>query len=138
MLQAGYIGILQAIPKYDITHNAKATFNTYAYLFVKAAIQRDIDYGSSLIHVPQQKRSQVKVGIASLDAKEEWMLGTALADTQVELSTRLGEFHGFLAKCLDPDSMDYEFVCRRYGLGGRPAQTYTAIGQEFDMSKQRV
>jgi RNA polymerase sigma factor (sigma-70 family) len=38
LLQAGCIGLLKAISKYDVNHDSTATFNTYAFWWIRTEI----------------------------------------------------------------------------------------------------
>jgi RNA polymerase sigma factor (sigma-70 family) len=38
LLQVGCIGLLKAMTKYDVTHESTATFNTYAYWWIRTEI----------------------------------------------------------------------------------------------------
>ena len=39
-VQTGLIGLLKAVKKYDVNHFSGATFNTYAYYWIRAELNR--------------------------------------------------------------------------------------------------
>ena len=41
-----------AMRKYDINHESKATFNTYAYMWVTSEIKKFVKDNESMIRVP--------------------------------------------------------------------------------------
>lgn len=49
-----------AMRKYDINHESKATFNTYAYLWVASEIKKFVKDNESMIRVPQLKQNDLK------------------------------------------------------------------------------
>ena len=59
LVQLGSIGLLKAIDKYDVTNVKGATFNTYAYWWVRSYITNHLNYHQQLIRIPPEKRDTV-------------------------------------------------------------------------------
>ena len=38
LVQSGMIGLLKAMNRYDVNHSKQATFNTYAYWYIRVEI----------------------------------------------------------------------------------------------------
>ena len=60
LIQMGQIGLLKAIPKYDIS---KASFNTYAYYYIWAEIDRYAKMYPNLIHIPEHRIKDTKIHV---------------------------------------------------------------------------
>lgn len=55
LVQFGQQGLMTAIEKYDVEHESKAMFNTYAYMWVRCEILKFIKDNQSMIRIPQLK-----------------------------------------------------------------------------------
>ena len=60
LVQFGQQGLMTAIRKYDVAHESKATFNTYAYMWVSCEIKKFIRDNQSMIRIPQLKQKDMK------------------------------------------------------------------------------
>lgn len=57
LVQCGIIGLIKAMNKYDVNHSKKATFNTYAYWYIRVEITRHIENNASFVRIPVWKQS---------------------------------------------------------------------------------
>ena len=51
------IGLIKAMNKYDVNHSKKATFNTYAYWYIRVEITRHIENNASFVRIPVWSQS---------------------------------------------------------------------------------
>jgi RNA polymerase primary sigma factor len=58
LIQDGNVGLMRAVEKFD--HRRKAKFATYAYWWIKQAIQRGLDQRARLIRVPAHAQEKVR------------------------------------------------------------------------------
>ena len=59
-----------AIDKYDVRNEKGASFNTYAFYWVRSHINKYLNFKISPIHIPYEKRNTHKVKIVELDKEE--------------------------------------------------------------------
>lgn len=117
-LHAGRIGLWRALQRYDPTRGT--AFSTYAVPAIKRAVWRAVaqaqPHPQELLtpHPPQE----------ASDLEEE-----------VERALLREALHRLVARL--PRPLDYVIVAR-YGLHGRPPQTFAAIGQALGLSGERA
>ena len=70
LVQAGSEGLLVAIDKYDARNEKGASFNTYAFWWVRAHINRFLNFKVSPIHIPYAKRNTHFLKMVELDKEE--------------------------------------------------------------------
>ena len=59
LVQCGMIGLLKAMNRYDVNHPRQATFNTYAYWYIRVEIQKHIQNNGSFVRVPVWKQGDM-------------------------------------------------------------------------------
>ena len=60
LVQCGMMGLLKAMNRYDVNHPRQATFNTYAYWYIRVEIQRHIQNNGSFVRVPVWKQGDAE------------------------------------------------------------------------------
>ena len=55
LVQEGKLGLVKAIEKYDVDHISKASFNTFAFNYIRAEIDYFVKTKGKLIHIPLLK-----------------------------------------------------------------------------------
>lgn len=76
LISAGNIGLVRALKDYDLNNKSGATFNTYAYYWVRSKIQQYLNFDQALIHIPVRKRDKFKIfvnGFSDRDSYEKLM-----------------------------------------------------------------
>ena len=124
LIQEGQVGLIKAIGNYDISHPSKATFNTHAYWYVRARLQRALELGSRIVRAPKSQRSAVSLFIEMFDHyDEDWherLMPSEQPDQKEEKVGTRGYFYELLNKGLkDFTEQDRELFCRKYGLFGQ-------------------
>ena len=61
---------MKAIDKYDVTNKKGASFNTFAFWWVRSEIFKFINWDNSLIHVPLKKREKHSVITINVDMND--------------------------------------------------------------------
>lgn len=59
LFNVGCVGLLRAIDTYDVNHESKAGFITYAYHWIRQQITRQIYQNESAIRIPEHARGTV-------------------------------------------------------------------------------
>lgn len=87
LAQAGNIGILKAIDKFDLEHENRARFSTFALYWIRHEVQRTIGNTGNIIRLPVGQGDNLR---KLLQARKELQQKLGRAPTPEELSKHLG------------------------------------------------
>lgn len=162
LYQEGFIGLQKATLRFDAGRNLR--FSTYATFWVRQAIRQSLINQSRLIRVPQRKQRELR----KWQAGDETRLNAAEAERVSKVMHRTVTFSfaqdeegsmtdfdrglwqngpsfapGSLPTLIERglkrlSDRQRRIVQRRFGLDGRPSQTLESIGQDMQLSRERV
>ena len=142
LVQCGMLGLIKAMNRYDVNHPKQATFNTYAYWYIRVEIQRHIQDNGQFVRVPVwtqgdmdkiinivpfTKENQTFIEFlshefASGKAIERALNIAALAFFEDEVPEIL-QNQTLNRSTMTDATKDFEILCDRYGLCGRQKLT---------------
>jgi RNA polymerase primary sigma factor len=166
LLQEGFCGLLEAIDRFDLSHQAK--LSTYAMWWIRQAVQTAVAGGAYPLrltprHLRQLARNQDELAGAVGAAREraqgssesikqihaatrpavsldETRMNAALAQSDLERDLAdgidLGEAVGKWMVSLRP--RERQVLSYRFGLGGGPRLSLSQVGRVLAVSKERV
>ena len=142
LVQVGSIGLLKAIDKYDVTNKKGASFNTFAFWWVRSEIFKFINWDNALIHVPLKKREKHSVITINVDMNDpitqRQLMG---ADSQLkEEFSALDRilFEELLNNCFDGKSIEYDCFARYFGVDGREKSKMPEIAEDLGITRAKV
>ena len=74
----GLVGLMTAIKRYDVNHSSGASFNTYAYYWIRAEIGRFENQHLEMIRYPNYKKKENDLKYISIDQIEEYQTNKIL------------------------------------------------------------
>jgi RNA polymerase primary sigma factor len=166
LLQEGFCGLLEAIDRFDLTHETKLA--TYATWWIRQSIQRAVAAGAYPVrlsprHLRQlaQNQAELERGStvpaptemirrihtatrptisldASIDGETRFSLLQTMSDPEGDRTTDvdMDETIGRLIGALRP--REQEVLALRFGLGGKARLSLSQVGRMLEVSKERV
>jgi RNA polymerase primary sigma factor len=166
LLQEGFCGLLEAIDRFDLTHQTK--LSTYATWWIRQGVQSAVAGGAYPVRLAPRHLRQLAQNQDEHDGKVAPERGRHHVATEsiqrIHAATRpavsLGEIrfsalHSVsnperdLADDIDPEEAvgrwmvslcprERQVLCYRFGLGGKPRLSLSQVGKVMDVSKERV
>ena len=136
LIQAGSEGLMKAIERYDVRNEKGASFNTYAYWWVRGYISNFLNFSVSTIHVPIKRRKTHKVTMVEMDKPENEWKSFSVDDGEEMSSLDILWLNDHLSKCFDRESIKYECLARRFGIDDRPESTVNEIAKDLGLERQ--
>jgi RNA polymerase primary sigma factor len=138
LVQEGAIGLLKAIDEYDPERGA--TFSTYAFWRIRAAVTHAVTARGSLVRIPRTLRDRrQRVSVVSLDERtlpDGWR--TRNPSVQPDAKALADEETRALRKALHRlRPRKRTIVTRHFGIGGEP-ETLAAIAADMRLSPERT
>jgi len=166
LIQDGFCGLLEAIDRFDVTHETKLA--TYATWWIRQAMQRAVAAGAYPVrlsprHLRQLAQNQGELtgtsGVeggkeliqrihaatrpavsldVTLDGEKCYSLSHSLGDREADLSDdrERNEALGRMIDLLRP--REQEVLSLRFGLGGKSRLSLSQVGKVLSVSKERV
>jgi RNA polymerase primary sigma factor len=165
LLQEGFCGLLEAIDRFDLTHETKLA--TYATWWIRQAMQQAVAAGAYPVrlsprHLRQlaQNQEEIECG-AGDDGPTEMIrrihtatrptisLDATLDDANFSLLQTMSDPEGDRTDDVDMDETigklidwlrprEQEVLSLRFGLGGRSRLSLSQVGKVLEVSKERV
>jgi RNA polymerase primary sigma factor len=167
LLQEGFCGLLEAIDRFDLTHETKLA--TYATWWIRQAMQQAVAAGAYPVrltprHLRQLAQSQEEVGrddpagaggtetirrihdatrpAVSLDAKfdgeTQFSLLEMISDPEADLTIDV-DMEEMIAQLIGSlQPREQQVLTLRFGLGGKSRHSLSMVGQVLQVSKERI
>ncbi len=166
LLQEGFCGLLEAIDRFDLTHETKLA--TYATWWIRQAMQRAVAAGAYPVrlsprHLRQLAQNQEEIERGASDGGATEMIqrihtatrptisldATIDDDTQFSLLQTMSDPEGDRTTDIDMDETigkligslrprEQEVLSLRFGLGGKSRLSLSQVGKVLEVSKERV
>ena len=125
-VQAGYVGLIKAIDRYNVKHESKATFNTFAVWYIMAEMNRFRYNNTGLVHIPQHKIGKVSQYYLMIDGLDDWQRdsldlndsNTAQPDDILMQQGSLDYLYNILDEVFDRQSFEYKCFAKKYSIDG--------------------
>lgn len=160
LINEGNMGLIHALEKYEPARNLR--FISYAIWHIRAYINRAIAEQGSLIHIPFNKRLEMKKGLKAegkgkgqdKEAQALHHINTSIVrldempdtfdieDTNIENPEETVNLMGIsvvLKACLDTlPAREKQVLEGLFGLNGLPPKTLREVGEELGISHERI
>lgn len=137
--------MLKAIEKYDYGHESKASFNTYAYNWIRAEVYRFLKTHRGPVRVPEHaQRAGVLPAYVYLDGLEESARRQVDSQMTHDAGEPTEEHYSFLYDLIDEAfrgrklSREYMFFAHKYGIDGYEKYTGVELARRAKVSAPTV